>query len=124
MQNISGVFILDTTDILEHRSTKHGVCVSISENKYFFINTKHRDIYNDFEIKASDYKFLKNTNRFVNCSKIYCLDSNKIIKKVGNLNAEDMSKIIVEVQKSETLSNIEIKEIVHDIENWLSNKTT
>jgi len=120
MQNISDVFIVNVSGIIEHRDTKHCVCVSVSDGKYLFINTRHRDIYNDFKIKADDYEFLNSIDRFVSCSKIRPINVDRIKKKVGNLNRNDMMKIVDKIQASETLDKIEKVSIVTEINKWLS----
>jgi uncharacterized protein (TIGR02145 family) len=65
MPNISEVFVIDVSGVIEYRDKKHCVCVSVAFDKYLLINTSHREIYDDFEIKSSDYAFLKLNNRFV-----------------------------------------------------------
>jgi len=122
MAEISDVFIMDVSNIIYKRDTKHCVCISVSRNKYFLINEKHRDIYEDFEIKASDYCFLKNTNRFVGCSKTFELESDRVIKKVGNLNHDDMMKILDTVIKSKTLIKMDKDIIIHELTKWLKDK--
>ena len=120
MSNISEVVVMDVSGVIGHRDTKHCVCVSVSTDKYLLINTSHRDIYDDFEIKSSEYAFLKSENRFVSCSKLYQFDSSKIIRSVGNLNRSDMAKIVDKIQNSESLKMAEKDFVILELDKWLS----
>jgi len=116
---ISDVLIIDVSGEIEHRNTKHCVCVSVSKNKYFMINTKHREMYDDFEIESSEYGFLNGVNRFVSCSLMREFDVGKIIRKVGNLSKNDMRKIIDKMKKSDYLYKIERDLVIPEIEEWM-----
>jgi len=120
MSNISTVFVVDVSGAIEHRDTKHCVCVSVTSDKYLLINTNHREIYDDFEIKSSDYAFLKHKNRFVCCSEMYEFKPDKLIKRVGNLHRDDMLKIIDKIQNSEYLKKIEKDSVIPELNKWLS----
>ncbi|MDR2593021.1 MAG: hypothetical protein LBC59_09530 [Chitinispirillales bacterium] len=120
MSNISEVVVIDVSGVIEHRGTKHCVCVSVSAEKYLLINTNHRDIYDDFEIKSSEYAFLKPKNRFVCCSEMYHFDSDEIIKSVGTLNRNDMIKIVDKIQNSESLKKAEKDFVILELGKWLS----
>jgi len=121
--NISEVVVIDVSETIEHRGTKHCVCVSVSAEKYLLINTNHRAIYDDFEIKSSEYAFLKPKNRFVCCSEMYHFDSDKIIKRVGVLNRGDMIKIVDKMQNSESLKTIEKNSVIPELNKWLADNT-
>jgi len=94
--------------------------VSISAKRYLIINTNHREIYDDFEIKSSDYNFLGSKNRFVSCVKMYGSDSIKLLRHVGNLYREDMIKIVDKIQNSNVLDEIEKDSVVLELNKWLS----
>jgi len=81
MPDISDVFIIDVSGKIGYRNTKHCVCISVSREKFFLINTSHREMYDDFNIKSSDYDFLGGIDRFVSCSMIHEFSPDKIIKK-------------------------------------------
>jgi len=119
MINISDVFKIKTESSVEYRNKKWCVCVSVTEDNYLLINTHHRDMYEDFEIKAADYEFLNSVDRFVCCSKLWHFDSTEIETKVGNLSRDDMLKLIDTVQKSKKLSGGEKKLIVTNVKKWL-----
>ena len=123
MPDLFEVVIADVSEMLSDRETKHCVCVSITENNYLFINSRSSPIYDDFMIEAKDYAFLQNKDRFISCFKIYNIADEKIIKKVGDLNMEDINKIIDKIKKSKTLKK-EIKmPVLLEIKNWLSRLT-
>jgi hypothetical protein len=119
VSNISDVFVANFSSEFEHRSTKHCVCVSVSTDKYVIINTDHREMYDDFEIKSSDDAFLEHKNRFVSCLKLYQSDSIKIHKHVGNLYREDMLKIVDKIQNSKVLDKTEKDSVLPEIKKWL-----
>ena len=62
MSELFDVVVMDVKGVVSYRDTKYCVCVSNLQNKYLFINTDHRTMYDDFEIKAEDYIFLNNKN--------------------------------------------------------------
>jgi hypothetical protein len=119
MPNISDVLIINTKETLDHRDTKYCVYVSALTGKFFYINTKHRDIYDDFEIKSSDYVFLNSVDRFVCCVKLHDIDSVILIDKIGNLNRDDMLKILNKIQKSNDIKNADKDSIVPELRKWL-----
>jgi hypothetical protein len=121
MSNISEVFVIDVSGVIEYRDKKHCVCVSVTSDKYLLINTSHRNIYDDFEIKSADYAFLKPKNRFVCCSELHEFKSDKIIKSVGNLNRGDMLKIIDKIQNSEYIKKKDKDSVVAELNTWLLN---
>jgi len=123
MAEISDVLIIDVSGIVTRRTTKHCVCISVSQDKYFLINTNHRKFYDDFEIMASDYDFLGDTNRFVCCSEIFGFEPERVIRKVGNLNYGDMAKIINKIQKSRILDKRDKDYILHNLGKWLTDNT-
>jgi len=122
MAVISDVFILDVSDKLQYRKTKHCVCISVSENKCLLINSNNRGIYNELEIKASDYKFLNGANRFIACLRTIKFEEREIIKKVGSLNYSDMVKITerLKMVKNKDIL-IQLEDIIAELEKWLSN---
>ena len=107
---------------MAHRNTKHCVCIAVSREKYFIINTSHREMYDDFKIKSSDYAFLEGIDRFVCCSRIYEFSSDRIIKKAGCLNFDDITKIVDKIQKSRVLDKIDKDSIIPELDKWLSDK--
>lgn len=119
MPNISDVFIADFSNEFEHRPRKHCVCVSVSSERYVIINTNHREAYDDFEIRSSNYDFLKSKNRFVSCVKLYGADSIKLIKRVGNLYRDDMLKVADKIQNSDVLDEIEKAAVLPELKKWL-----
>jgi hypothetical protein len=86
---------------------------------YLLINTEHRKIYDDLEIKASDYEFLGSINRFVECSELFRIEQKFFIKKVGSLYREDMIKITEKIRKSKFLTAAEKKTVLPELEKWL-----
>ena len=120
MSEISDVLIIDVSGKIDYRNKKYCVCISVSPDKYFLINTNHREIYDDFEIKSSNYAFLENVNRFVCCSKMYEFDPGRIIRKAGNLNFDDMMKIIDKIQKSRVIGKKEKDSVIPALDKWQS----
>jgi len=77
-------------------------------------------MYDDFEIKSSDYEFLNSVNRSVSCLKLHHFDSNRIIEKVGNLNRGDMVKILDKIQNSKDIKKIDKDSVLPELKKWLS----
>jgi len=115
---ISEVYIIDVSKILPHCETKYCICITTGINKYFLINSENRKMYDTFKISASCYSFLKRDS-YVSCSKAHILKNDFIIKKLGNLNFNDMSKILGKVKKSKNIIEVERDEIVSELEKWL-----
>jgi len=112
---------VDVAGVVECRSTKHCICISVSNNRFLVINTEHRQIYDDFEIKAKDYPFLKNVNRFVCCSQIYHFDQSRFLNNkipVGQLKYQDIVKIIDKIQKSEILDETDQSAVLLELNGW------
>jgi len=120
MSELFDVVVMDVKGVISHRDTKYCVCVSNLQNKYLFINTDHRTMYDDFEIKAEDYIFLNNKNRFIACSTIFSINPDRMIRNVGKLNIEDVKKIIDKIIKSRTISKIDKDSVLPELESWLS----
>jgi hypothetical protein len=121
MAEIGDVFIIDVADKVSYRGTKHCICISVTNDKYLVIDTQHREIYDDFEIKAKDYPFLKKVNRFVCCSRIYHFDSSKLLNNkapVGRLKYADVVKIINKIQNSEVLDETEQASVLPELIEW------
>ncbi len=118
MLEIADVFIMDVGDQIEHRDRKHCVCIAASQDKYFVINTQHRIIYDDFVISSRDYDFLKGEDRYVCCSTVYKFSPDKIIRKVGKLNYNDMKTLIDKVQNSKVLRETEKSSIIPELVEW------
>lgn len=84
---------------------KFGVCVNPYDQLFLLINTENRTIYECVEIKASKYPFLKGSNRFISCSRIFKFDlSGERFKLIYEIDAEDMSKIYDKIKTSSRLS--------------------
>ena len=101
-----GIYIADVSSYAgfgEHRKTKHCVCVAVSGGMYLFINTSHRDMYDDFKISASDYKFLNGVDRFLSCRSARALDARHIIREVGTLSVKDTETVIAKISASDTI---------------------
>lgn len=119
MPNISEVFIIDVSNILPHSTTKYCICVSAGSNRYFLINSEHREMYDDFEIKSSNYSFLKKDS-YVGCSETIVLKEEFIIKNVGRLKYDDMRKILEKIQKSKHIAKPEREDMALELEEWLN----
>jgi len=119
MPNISDVIKITTHDALDYRDIKFCVCVSAQTDRYLYINTNHRDMYDDFQIKSSDYEFLNSKDRFVGCVKLHHFDSDKMLNKVGNLNRDDMLKIFNKIQKSENITQTDKDSVMPELRGWL-----
>ena len=104
---VRSVYKVDVSDIFQYRKEKHCVCVSVGWKRYLVINTKHYDMYDDFEIDASDYPFLKGRNRFVACRKLVERDSSKIKEEVGILSIADTVTAMKMIEKSDVISMVE-----------------
>lgn len=122
MTAISDVYIINTADKIEHRKTKHCVCISVSKNKWLIIDTENRGYRNEMEIKSSNYEFLQGINRYVGCLFVYEFDESKVIKKVGNINYTDMTGIVEKlksIKAKQTL--IQLADVIPELEAWLAN---
>jgi len=122
MTNISDVNVMDVRGKIEYRKTKYCVCIYTDDDKdrYLFINTESRKMYDDFQIKSSDYPFLNQKDRYVNCSNVQELEQERIIERKGNLNYEDMRNILNKIRESEDITETEKEDIVPELEKWLS----
>jgi hypothetical protein len=118
MPKVSEVFIIDVSSVLPYRKKKHCICVSAGENKYFLINSKSREMYDDFKIHVSNYSFL-GEDRYVGCSEAIELKEELIIKKCGVMEYDDMVKILNKVKKSKYLDGATIETIIGELERWL-----
>jgi hypothetical protein len=116
MANISEVYIIDVSKIMPHRTTKYGICVSAGENRYFLINSDHREIYDD--LKISNYDFLKHDS-YVGCSKAHEFEKELIKERIGAIDYDDMAKILDKVKKSKHLDDATIETISYELETWL-----
>jgi len=110
---IRGIYVADVSgdaELGKYRSMKHCVCVSVGEGRYLLINTLHRELYNDFMIKASDYGFLKGVDRFISCHKPSDFIPAQLIKKVGMLSDADTRTMMKKIQASRFMrQNIKAK---------------
>jgi len=122
MPAISDVYIINTADKIEHRKTKHCVCISVSKNKWLIIDTENRGYRNEMEIKSLDYDFLQGINRYVGCLFVYEFDESKVIKKVGSINHADMLGIVEKLKNIKTKQIfIQLKDVITELEEWLAN---
>ena len=113
---IGGVFIIEVSGIVPSRDVKAGVCICISGNKYLLINTKHRDMYDDFSIEG--YGFLKGEKRYIACSNSFTIPLGRIKQRVGTLDFKDMMSIIDKIKKSKRLSKADKAVLLPELENW------
>ncbi|MCL2102091.1 MAG: type II toxin-antitoxin system PemK/MazF family toxin [Fibromonadales bacterium] len=120
MPKISEVFIVNSKNIIEKRDTKWYICISIGPSKFFIINSERFKLYDDYLIKSSNYNFLKHDS-YVECSEVHILDEKRLIKKLGNLNYDDMKMILHKIKNSIGLSKGEIKALSIELEEWLNN---
>ena len=58
---------------------------------------------------------------YVECSEVHILDEKRLIKKLGNLNYDDMKMILNKIKNSIGLSKGEIKALSIELEEWLNN---
>ena len=117
---ISEVYIMNVSEKLEHRTTKHCICISAGNNKYVLINSEHREMYDDFKINVSDYDFLRQDS-YVGCSEVVVLKKESIIRKVGSMKYNDMLKILEKIRGPKHISKPDRAEIVLELEEWMSN---
>ncbi|MDR1812666.1 MAG: hypothetical protein LBQ87_07555 [Candidatus Fibromonas sp.] len=120
MPQISEVFIFNSKGKVEGRDTKWYMCISINSSKYFIINSERFKGYDDYLLKSSNCKFLKHDS-YVECSEVHILDEKLIIKKLGNIDYDDMKNILEVIKNSIGLSKGEIKAISTELEEWLKN---
>ncbi|MDR1812260.1 MAG: hypothetical protein LBQ87_05495 [Candidatus Fibromonas sp.] len=120
MPVISEVMLIDVSKIMPERAKKYCVCISSDNNKYFVINSNHREMYDDFEIEASNYSFLSHDS-YVCCHKTYILSEEFIVSKLGNINHGDMMKILDKIQNSRRIAEEERDTIALELKAWLNN---
>ena len=123
MPEICSIWLVNVSGLFPHRNTKQAVCVSVTGNRYLVINTEHRQMYDDFCIKSSEYPFLGGTDRYIACSRVHCFEAERLIKKVGSLNPADTKILIEKMKKSRVLDKIEKNAILPGLEEWLSDNS-
>jgi len=117
---ISEVYIMNVSEKLEYRTTKHCICISAGNNRYILINSEHREMYDDFKISVSDYDFLKRDS-YVGCSEFVVLGRESIIRRVGSMKYNDMLKILEKMREPKHISKPGRTEIALELEEWMSN---
>jgi len=117
---ISEVYVMNVSEKLEHRTTKHCICISAGNGKYVLINSEHREMYDDFKINASDYDFLKQDS-YVGCAEAIVLEKERIIRKVGNIKYEDMLKILEKIRGPRHIAKPNRVEMALELEIWIDN---
>jgi len=124
MVQVSDVNVMDVEGKIDHRETKYCVCIYSKEDKdkYLFINTESRKMYDDFQIKCSRYSFLGQKDRYVNCFSVQELEKERIIEKKGNLDYDDMKQILIKIKNSDSITEAEKEILIPELENWLNNK--
>jgi len=103
---IRGIYHADVSadpELGRHRSRKHCVCVSVGSGLYLLVNTAHRELYNDFQIKASDYAFLSGVDRFISCHKPKEISTSSLIQRVGTLSNTDTRTVIAKIKASRAI---------------------
>lgn len=101
---------------------KFHICVCIAKNYFLVINTENRRFYDCIEIKSKDYYFLKGTNRFIECARIFKqdLDVAENIAKKGKILKKDLEKILNKIKDSPRIEEYQKELIIFDIENFLN----
>ena len=113
-----GIYIADVSgdaEVGKYRSKKHCVCVSVGEGWYLLINTHHRELYNDFMIKASEYGFLNGVDRFISCRIPRPITTGQLIKKVGTLSEADTRTMMEKVKASRFMRNAVKEKILKEL---------
>jgi len=110
-----GVYLADVNGLVPYRDTKHCVCVSAGGGRYFLVNTIHRDEYNDFTIKASDYPFLKGKDRCVACLQWVAIPNDRLLRQVGTLSDADAKTVYEKVKASHKIRKSVKKEILDEL---------
>ena len=113
--SIRSVYEVDVRNLVDKRDNKYCVCVSIGSGKYLLINSKSRQIYNDFEIKAIDYQFLAGENRFISCSKLFVFDKTRLLRKVGTLSDSDTKKVIAKIYSTDKIPEPEKVDVIREL---------
>ena len=109
--SVRSVYLVNVAGLLKHRDTKYCVCVSVGAGKYLFINTEHREHYDDFQINAKNYDFLAGVDRFLSCIGPTKIPPSRLIQKVGHLNDMDAKTMYVKIEESDLISDDD-KEII------------
>jgi len=124
MVQVSDVNIMNVEGKIARRETKYCVCIYSKEDKdkYFFINTESREMYDDFQIKCSRYTFLGQKDRYVNCFSVQELEKERIIEKKGNLDYDDMKQILTKIKNSDSITEAEKEILIPELENWLNDE--
>ena len=110
-----GVYLADVNGLVPYRDTKHCVCVSAGGGRYFLVNTLHRDEYNDFPIKASDYAFLKGQDRCIACLQWILIPDERLLRHVGTLSDADAKTVYEKVKASHKIRKSVKKEILDEL---------
>jgi len=107
------------TQITPQKSKCH-VCIT-DDAQFFLINTENRLIYDCVPILHVNYTFLKGSDRFVSCSRLfryippYLVDDNQC-----PLLREDINAIRAKVKDSYVLEQENIDKILPALDNWLN----
>ena len=99
---------------------KYHLC--LSNNSYFIINTKSHDY--DLKITPNDCSILTH-ECFIKCNQLFTAPiENFEIIKVEQLSSEVIKNLIEKVKWSPTLTGIQIKEIISELETCLQKRNS
>ncbi len=104
---------------IPHRPVKVCVCVSIAPNLNFYINSENRNNSDSIEFKCKqphrDYPY---NDSYLSLAKAYDHRSKEITKDYGPIDLDECNLIIERVKSSQTLTEIEIQQIVNSLEGF------
>jgi hypothetical protein len=116
MHEIGEVLIVKTNGSVEHRDSKHCVCVSLSKNFVFLIN-EHQTPWDGVEIKLTPKnKHWLDKTRYIGCRNIFDLGKFEIIKRAGKI---DFSTLRLIRSKLDSYSDLDHKLVLQEIEQYI-----
>jgi hypothetical protein len=102
---------------IPNRPVKVCVCVSIVPNLNFYINSENRNYSDSIDFKCKqprrDYPY---NDSYLSLAKAYDHSSKEITKNYGPIDLDECDLIIERVKSSETLTEIEIQQIIASLE--------
>ena len=99
-----GIYIIDVSEKVPYRKTKHCVCVSAGAGKYLLINTRKCEKYDAIILSSSNYDFLRGEDRYLEHTMVFEFSADKLVKKVGILSKDDVDALVNEIIQSKTIA--------------------
>lgn len=104
------------------RPEKVCVCVSLAPNLNFYINSENRENSDSIDFKCKQPKrHYPYNDSYLSLSKVYDHSTKEITKDYGPIDLDECDSIINTVRVSESLTEIEIQQIISALEDFKKN---